>query len=542
MRTFTVTIIDTSGIQDYIFSSNRLRENIGASHLVSEVCDKWLKTILYQNIGVHEKQQENPIEISGLNAELVYSGGGNALLIFKSRQLAVDFTRILSRRLLEEAPGINLIVVHKEFDWDNDNNNLSQIVEDLIQGEVERRKNERIPSVPLLGLSITATCNSTQLPAVDSSGEYIRYGEDEIVDSYLISTETRQKLKAVFRANQTLQDIFSDVVDQNIYKFPYRTDHLGRSHGESSYTAIIHVDGNSMGKRFQKYGRDAQTNREYIQRMRALSESVDQANTAALKKVAQTVISSIQQGKIIGDLGEFTLKANYYLPFRPLVFGGDDITFICEGRLGIELAALFLQEVEKPILADGKNMTACAGVCVVKTHYPFARAYQISEELCREAKKFVKNNKEFEPEGFSAIDWHLAASGLIGSISDIRKREYHITVGDKTQHLEMRPLRLNSHHNEWRTWNGITQVIKEFKQGKDWKERQNKVMALREVLRKGSDIAVGEFLNSYNLPKLPLFPDSSGQSEQLSRKGWLNGVCGYFDAIEAMDFYIFLGD
>ena len=55
---FTVTIIDTSGIQDYIFSSNRLRENIGASQLVSEVCNQWLKTILLQKLGLSEKQLE----------------------------------------------------------------------------------------------------------------------------------------------------------------------------------------------------------------------------------------------------------------------------------------------------------------------------------------------------------------------------------------------------------------------------------------------------------------------------------------------------
>jgi hypothetical protein len=28
----------------------------------------------------------------------------------------------------------------------------------------------------------------------------------------------------------------------------------------------------------------------------------------------------------------------YLLPFRPIVFGGDDVTFICDGRLGLSLA------------------------------------------------------------------------------------------------------------------------------------------------------------------------------------------------------------
>ena len=541
MKKFTVTVIDTSGIQNYIFSSNRLRENIGSSHLVSEATHNWVEDTL-ERLDVPKSRQEEPIETSELNAELVYAGGGNTLLIFKSRHLAVKFIGILSKRVLEDAPGINLVVAHADFSWDSEQ--LYQVVQNLKKDEMERRKSERIPSVPLLGLGVTASCNSTQLPAIDKSDEYVRYYDEEEVDSYLISTETRQKLKAVPRANKKLQEIFAEVVDREIYQFPYRTDHLGRSEGESSYVAIIHADGNGLGKRFKDYG-EGKENRDYINATRDFSKSVDQAGRNALKAVAQTITKSIEEGKVVGKLGQFQLKAKYYLPFRPLVYGGDDVTFICEGRLGIELAALFLREFEKQRVADGKDLTACAGVCVVKTHYPFARAYQISEALCREAKRFVKQYKEFEPEGFSAIDWHLAASGLLGSISDIRKREYQVIVGRDIWNLAMRPIRLRSHSSEWRTWDGFTQVVKEFKEGHDWKERKNKIMALRCVLRKASSDATQEFLRAYKLPQLPLFPDSSDH-HGLVRTGWGDSlsqrVCGYFDAIEAMEFYISLGD
>ena len=538
MTQLTITVVDTTGKQNYIFSSNRLRENIGASFLLSQSTKEWVEETLVK-LKVPIKCQEEAIETSELNGELIYAAGGNALVLFKSREIAVRFTQILSRRVLEEAQGVNLLVAHADFDWESQN--LYSIVENLKKNDIERQKYERIPSVPLLGLGVTASCNSTQLPAVDKSDEYVNYGDEE-TDSYLISTETKQKLQAVRQANQKLQNFFAEVVDQNIYQFPYRTDHLGRSEGESSYAAIVHADGNGMGKRFQKYGKEARNNRDYIQRMRDFSKSVEQAGLNALKAVAQAIIKSIQQGKVVGKLGEFNLNAKYYLPFRPLVYGGDDITFVCEGRLGIELAALFLKAFEKQPVADGKDLTACAGVCVVKTHYPFARGYQSSEELCKEAKKFVKENKEFEPNGFSAIDWHLAASGLLGSISEIRKREYQVEINHKPGDLAMRPLRLHNNNREWRTWEGFTQVVKEFKEGKDWKERHNKVMALREVLCKGSIEATQDFLRVYKLPQLPLFPESSGQSEQLARGGWLNSKCGYFDTIEAMEFYIRLED
>lgn len=63
-------------------------------------------------------------------------------------------------------------------------------------------------------------------------------------------------------------------------------------------------------------------------------------------------------------------------------------------------------------------------------------------------------------------------------------------------------------------------------------------MALRDVLRQASAIAIQEFLLNYKLSTLPLFPESSGQSQQLAKDAWLNNRCGYFDAIEAMEFYL----
>lgn len=538
MSQFTITVIDTTGKQKYIFNSNRLRENIGASYLLSQATGEWIKDTLDQHLNIPKNCQREPIETSRFDAELIYAAGGNALIIFRTPKLAIKFVEKLSQRVLKEAFGISLLVAHANFTWED--NNLRDIVEDLKKDKITCQKHERVPSVPLLGLGVTASCNSTQLPAVDESHHYINYeDDDEEVNSYLISTETKHKLEAVKQANQHLQSQFSEVVDPNIYKFPYRTDHLGRTENESSYVAIVHADGNGMGNRFQKQGK-GKSNREYINAIRGFSDSVDKAGLNALKFVTEALIKAINKGKVIGKLGEFELNAKYYIPFRPLVYGGDDITFLCEGRLGLELAALFLKEIEKPKLSDGENMTACAGISVVKTHYPFARAYQISEELCGESKKFVKDvRKKYSLDYFSALDWHLAASGLIGSITEIRQREYQVNIDNN---LAMRPVRLNPHYSEWRTWDFITEVIKEFKEGEEWKDRKNKVMALREILREGSEEAVKDFINSYNLPNLPRFPKSGSQSEQLAEKGWLNGVCGYFDAIEAMDFYISLGE
>lgn len=544
MKKITVTVLDTTGIQPYIFGSNRLRENIGASYLVSQATDNWarkaldtLKAKIKQEIYAFDPEKHQPeakprIEDDELAAELVYAGGGNTVLLFSDKQYAVQFTQILSKRILEEAPGINLLAVHQEFDWDSQS--LYDVVQNLMKNDLDAKKRSRIPSAPLLGLGVTATCRSTQLVGVKMSEPF----EDDA--PYLISTEIDAKLKFVPQANDKLQQMF--VTSLGSYEFPLRTDEMGRSEGDSSYSAVIHADGNGMGKRFQKFGKD-KCNRDYIIAMRELSHSVNQAGIDALKEVVEILVKSIKvdsEGKRKVK-GQFEIKDNY-LPFRPLVYGGDDITFVCDGRLGLELAAIFLQEFEKQLVVgneNGKNpLTACAGICVVKTHYPFARAYQLSEDLCRKAKGFVKDEKKFGKKDFSALDWHLAASGLSGSISEIRQREFQVPAGS----LSMRPISLKKQiDSDWRTWEGFTKVVKHFNEDEEWNGRHNKVIALRDVLRQGIDVTQ-KFLKNYRIKdeQLPTFPESSGRSENLAKDGWLDRVCGYFDAIEAMDFYISL--
>jgi hypothetical protein len=537
MRQFTVTVLDTTGIQPYIFGSNRLRENIGASYLVSQATDNWVREALNklkaktkQEIYTFDPKKHQPeakprIEDNELAAELVYAGGGNTVLLFSEKQYVLQFTQILSKRILEEAPGIDLVAVHKEFDWDNQS--LYEVVQDMMKNDLDVKKRSRIPSAPLLGLGVTATCRSTQLVAVGMSEKF----EDD--EPYLISTEIKAKHKVVSEANEKLQQMFATSLGD--YQFPLRTDKMGRSEGDSSYAAVIHADGNGMGKRFQEFGKD-RCNRDYIIAMRQLSHSVNQAGITALKTVVKILVKAIEvqpDGKKKVK-GKFEIKDNN-LPFRPLVYGGDDVTFVCDGRLGLELAAIYLEELEKQPIADGKAIKACAGICVVKTHYPFVRAYELSEDLCRKAKKFVKDEKKGD---FSALDWHLAASGLSGSISEIRQREYQVPAGS----LAMRPVSLRKEQDSnWRTWEGFTKVVNHLNEDEAWKGRRNKVIALRDVLRQGID-ATQKFLKNYRIKdeQLPPFPEFSGQSKSLAEKGWLNGICGYFDAIEAMDFCILL--
>jgi len=288
-----------------------------------------------------------------------------------------------------------------------------------------------------------------------------------------------------------------------------------------------------MGKRFEACGEEGKKlnpqdpNRGYIDYMRNLSKSVRLAGISALKTVVEVLVDSIEDEKVIG---KFSIKDNY-LPFRPLVYGGDDVTFICDGRLGLELAAIYLEKLQNLKVTDAKPLTACAGVCIVKSHYPFARAYEMSEALCRNAKKFARQQEDKE---FSAIDWHIASSGLSGSVDDIRQREYKVAEGN----LTMRPIIMENKVSQWRTWANFRNLVEKFNEDENWKNRRNKVIALREKLREGQE-ATRQFLKAYKIDSLP---PVKGVSDEIQTSGWASDIdselrSGYFDAIEAMEFY-----
>ena len=224
------------------------------------------------------------------------------------------------------------------------------------------------------------------------------------------------------------------------------------------------------------------------------------------------------------------------LPFRPIIFGGDDVTFVSEGRLGLPLAAHYLARLSETEMPDGDPLYARAGIAIVKSHYPFARAYELAEALCESAKLFIR---ETDPDfrRVTALDWHFATTGVVQPLEDLRKREYRRGRGKEAASLLMRPLAVTtSDSQEWRLWDTFCELSAGFLQD-PWVGRRNKIKALREALRAGPD-AVRLFLRSLpDNPNLPWPASLRGQGDAAAT-GWQGRICTHFDAIEALDFNV----
>jgi len=522
MSSYTLTVVDTSGIQDYIFGTNQLQQNVGASYLVDCATRKWVVEVLPSPHNVNDLDSEKPftdraIEDGELDAEVVYAGGGNTVILFASHDLAVEFARCLTRKVLLEAPGLQVVLAHKDFDWHSQPLGGKSGVVQGAMNDLALRKANPPSSSPLLGLGVTAACVFTGLPAVDEEPDEHR----------LVSAEVKAKLDAEPDAHDRLKDL----VDWHGYEVPKDFDDFGRTVGESSYIAVIHTDGNEMGKRIQRI-RDgfptASMNREYVRAMRAFSLSVQRAALDALQGTVDKLAQVVVDGKI-GN--EIELRENK-LPFRPIVFGGDDVTFVCDGRLGLNLAAYYLEQFSGHRFKGEEPVHCRAGIAVVKTHYPFARAYALAEDLCKSAKAYIKERQQppYSEDGLTAMDWHFAVGGLVRDLKEVRALEY--TVPDEGT-LLMRPIRLSDPDRDWRSWGTFSRITHEFRTGKQWRGRRNKVKALRDALRTGHE-AVKHFRALYDLDKLPPIPEQP----EMAIQGWQGGRCGYFDAIEAMDFFV----
>lgn len=572
MPEYTLVLLDVGAIQEYIFGSNHLAQNIGASEIVARVTSEWVVTTLRHDLTVatnvtwDETQGVIYSEKSlkdGLDAELVYEGGGTAMLLCADKDVATRFIRAITLTALKRARGLELVAIQDTFEWTTAS--LAQHHQRL-RGQLAMRKLNHRLSTPLVGLGVTARCVFTGLPTIgwdndeklvgrEAAGKAAAIGED----AKRISAVVADKLRAEDRGKERLHKLLPQV-RQRGFEFIYDFDEFGER-GEMSYIAVIHADGNKMGQRFEGIndafdhpdadGSYANTNRDYVNAVRALSQAIKRKARQALNATVDYLLASLGPdftfgGVVSTPIRERKTERVLLLPFRPIVFGGDDATFVSDGRLGLALAAYYLRALEHgPLLPSseqnggppaeatpswGGPLYARAGVAIVKTHFPFARAYDLADTLADRAKEEIDQLETDGEETATVMDWHFSTTGVIRDLADIRAQDYKVT---KSQPVLMRPLRLTAPQGrrEWRTWDTFTDLVAAF-QADPWSERRNKLKALRQALLQRED-GVRQFLANYRMTQLPPI---TGQPD-MQRTGWQSGFCGYLDALEALDFF-----
>jgi len=470
-----LTLIGAASIQDYIFRSNDLKDNVGASQIVySEL------RYLYN----HPPQGCTPI----------YAGGGNAALLFDSQEDAKLAIQHWTFRIARDFPGLRVAVAHQPVRrhlrsaWNETREKLSE-------------SENRPPFGSELGaLPFVKVCATTGLAAAGTD-----YGEP-------ISAESKAKRAKREDFDRRLKECILKPAVAETFSIPKDFGKIGEE--GASQIALVHADGNNIGKAFKSCSEEAKSDDEFLDGIGDLSNKLTQTETRAL----QNTVADLTLAGVLNWLSSTKLidreQNNYVLPLRPIVFGGDDVTFVCHGKLGLSLATRYIrhfEEASRESFGD-KTFTCCAGVLVMPQKFPFSRAYRLAEHLCANAK-----HRRREQGGTGSwIDFQLLLEGASGSLEGLRR----ILYGENFENLLGRPYKIDG--DDSRSWTFFERAYRHLTGGSHrWPRSRIKQMLESIAAGTGEDAALEQAFaaRGYDLP--------AGMSAK-----------NCFDAFEMADFHI----
>ena len=423
-----LVLIETSGNQGYIFSTNKLKENIGASESTYQAGTKWVLQAIAEvtsqtslevwrdskrlRTQLKNSELNPPVKDTGTSVEIITAASGKSLFLTPVKDDAEAIIGAVTRKALIEAPGLTVSGVFvKVSNWPNDGA-LAAAIKTVHQEFEQARSYLPTTSSRFQTIPIVAACAASGLPA-SGLEKRNKAQQKEGRRARPISAVSAVKRNASNDAKERLRDLderLSSQIDQ-ILNEDSDTD-------QKSWLAIVHADGNGLGQiflNFEQYIGSDKGNRNYINKYRAFSLALDECTEAAFKHALD----------VFPDEGTSTNEST--APIVPLIIGGDDLTVVCDGHYALEFTRVFLQAFEaetgkhQSITAISQSafgvghLSACAGVAIIKRHFPFSVAYTLAEQLIKSAKEVkrivtckVKDDiAENTPYPCSAIDFHV---------------------------------------------------------------------------------------------------------------------------------------
>lgn len=400
-------LFDTRSIQHYIFSGSKLRTNIGASYIVDRVfsdvlVDGVLRRKFGEQLDADSWKNDGDWRIKDSICQTAYIGGGNAMILVREdttdeelKQIVTDFTM----ELLVRYPGLQTGAAIGELDLSTTED--YQKTRQALYQQLKDNQNTVFPqvNVPYTGLTLACDVSGEAANAVrrDMNNELRFY-----------SQEIAAKMDAADSGNKALHAdaLFAEALDG--HAFPTELNKLGQKEAEN-YFAIIHIDGNNMGRKFMKC--------DSLASYKALSCHVREKTKAAFARLLQSVADEYESYTYL-EL-QTDKKGRSYLPLRPLILGGDDVTFVCNGRLALTYAERFIQSMIAPDEVFPAGIDCCGGIAILPTAYPFFRGYELAEQLCGRAKSESRGK-----EGSSWLDFALLHGEQAPTLEQIREQEY----------------------------------------------------------------------------------------------------------------------
>lgn len=528
-----LAIYDVMGIQDFVFNSNELKDNIGASNIIYQILMIDLPEIIKEHTTyyVTEWRESKEFRIpkdDKLEAEIIYIGGGNAMVAYKNGEIERKVTKAFSRLVFEKSFSLNIAMASIETPFDSYINDKKELL-----CELDNIKNSYHKTTPLIGISITKLDTQTGLPITNENAQ-----DSLTTESYL-------------KRHDELQDYEKNklIINNDRFKLSNVFDKLGRQEGDSRI-AVVHIDGNNMGNQIDKALQNEISYEKAVMKIRKISVEIDKIYKDALNKTVNILEDNM-------DMLEDKLKIykednKSILPFRNIIQNGDDITFVCQSNIAISITEKLLREINKCKIEEfDENLSACAGIAIVNAHFPFSKAYEIAEECCSSAKAKAKFPRYSETGIHSWLDFQIVHNGITTDVDNFRTRTYQVQgMKDPTINLNGE-YQLKQYNLLWRPYviiddtdyypehniDSIKSVYKDFLQKTSESEvwPRSRMKKLRDAFMQGTT-SVKSFLLEAETRKYKL-PTIKGLA--INNDGFSNdNRTPYFDVLEIMDMYI----
>ena len=395
------------GIQSFIFETGKLKEIIGASEIVEQICTS--------------KFKEKVDDVSTyLPENQILAAAGKIIYLFDDKASCEWVVYDFHKSIFSEIPGINLVqAVVKIEDGILKSDDFQEL-----ENRLTSQKNKALIQHSM-GLMVSERSRRTGGAAVikdyDSEGNWL----DRKQAAKIETQRDRNKLfeKILGEGHGYGKEEFALEPEQMLFK----------SNSETvDWVAIVHADGNGLGQVIQHI--HATITKEYPDSdvlhkvMSSFSKELDKSTRAAAKEAYEKIVAPV-----------FKKELGTKLPLRPVVLGGDDLTLIIRGELAIPFTEVFLKKfshhtaenfkdlVTKYNLTELKNgLTACAGIAFIKPKYPFHYGVDLSESLCRHAKNITKTIDTSAP---SCLMFHRVESSFVGDYNSILESRLTTKLG-----------------------------------------------------------------------------------------------------------------
>jgi len=435
-----LVMLQTNSNQPFIFSSPRLREQIGASFEIT-LLSKWVKD-----------KAEKLLDTKTLPSSFwVSDSSGKVIVRFTETNgdptdLAKRLIREVTLRALTDAPGLDVTGVFIETSSGPvDPADLKRLDREFSEYSLNRRPAAaRFPQFPFLERgSESALPASASLHDLNLIQEPLKPNDFDESSPLSLPSRVKRELARTSREQQ-VKDVQNRLkklgksLEREPQLDPAKLAAAFQDGEESEDTkdmlssvGVVHIDGNGVGAI-----------------MRDLKRAHDAVKNIANKRPDMTIVSGIHDfqsfimsvNKRLDDVVKDAIALSWYdvqeltpkdaqeptpktvVPIVPVLVGGDDVTVYTGGSYAIPFAEAYIRHYEEltkdddllsvlAIVAGGKKtdvpeqdrfeiddyiiqepgpLTASAGVAIVGRNFPFHIAYDLAEELVKRGKKLGK--------------------------------------------------------------------------------------------------------------------------------------------------------